>query len=133
MRLARENSRWGYVRIKGELLTLGHDVSATAIRMTLRRHGIPPAPQRAGLTWPVFLRAQAAGILASAPAIGRALGTCLLAVWLLRVVLTGHLPPSHRGRRRGMAVAHRVPRPPPHGTWSTAVAGTPPSGTRVTR
>src|SRR5215207_9416071 len=74
VRLARENARWGYVRIKGELLKLGHDVSATAIRMTLRRHGIPPAPQRAGLTWPVFLRAQAAGILASAPAIGRALG-----------------------------------------------------------
>ena len=60
-------------------------LSLTAIRMTLRRHRIPPAPQRAGLTWPVFLRAQAAGVLASAPAIGLALGTCLLAVGTLRV------------------------------------------------
>jgi hypothetical protein len=42
VRLARENPRWGYLRIKGELLKLGHVVSATAIRMTLRRHGIPP-------------------------------------------------------------------------------------------
>ena len=92
MRLARENPRWGYVRIKGELLKLGHGVSATAIRMTLRRHGIPPAPRRAGLTWPVFLRAQAAGILASAPAPGRALGTGLLTVWLLRVVFGGPMP-----------------------------------------
>jgi hypothetical protein len=65
-RLARENVRWGYRRIRGELLKLGHDVSATAIRSTLRRRGIPPAPRRAGLSWPVFLRAQAAGVLASA-------------------------------------------------------------------
>src|SRR5918995_1558808 len=62
VRLARENPGWGYLRIKGELLKLGRDVSATAIRMTLRQHGLPPAPQRAGLTWPVFLRAQAAGV-----------------------------------------------------------------------
>src|SRR5918994_773763 len=73
VRLARENPRWGYVRIKGELLKLGHGVSATAIRMTLRRHGVPPAPQRARLTWPVFLRAHAAGLLATMPAAGRAL------------------------------------------------------------
>src|SRR5215216_3264981 len=65
-RLARENTRWGYQRIRGELLKLGHDVSSTAIRTTLRRRGVPPAPRRAGLSWPVFLRAQAAGVLASA-------------------------------------------------------------------
>jgi hypothetical protein len=65
-RLARENVRWGYRRIRGELLKLGHDVSATAIRTTLRRRGVPPASRRAGLSWPVFLRAQAAGVLASA-------------------------------------------------------------------
>src|SRR6266508_2263799 len=65
-RLARENVRWGYRRIRGELIKLGHDVSATAIRTTLRRRGVPPAPRRAGLAWPVFLRAQAAGVLASA-------------------------------------------------------------------
>ena len=73
-RLARENVRWGYRRIRGELLKLGHDVSATAIRTTLRRRGVPPAPRRAGLAWPVFLRAQAAGVLVSAATVADTFG-----------------------------------------------------------
>ena len=46
VRLAAENPRWGYQRIKGELLRLGIQVSATAIRETLRRHGLDPAPRQ---------------------------------------------------------------------------------------
>jgi putative transposase len=64
VRLARENPRWGYQRIKGELQRLGVHVSATAIRTTLRRHGLDPAPRRASSTWRAFLRQQAAGIVA---------------------------------------------------------------------
>jgi hypothetical protein len=64
VRLARENSRWGYQRIQGELLKLGHAVSATSVRTLLRRHRLPPAPRRAELAWPAFLRAHAAGLLA---------------------------------------------------------------------
>jgi putative transposase len=64
LRLATENPCWGYQRIRGELLKLGHPVSATAIRALLRRHRLPPAPRRAGLSWCAFLRAHAAGVLA---------------------------------------------------------------------
>jgi transposase InsO family protein len=64
VRLAGENPRWGYQRIQGELLRLGVQVSATAIRETLRRHGLDPAPRRTPTTWRRFLRQQAAGILA---------------------------------------------------------------------
>jgi transposase len=64
LRLARENSRWGYQRIQGELLRLGVQVSATAIRTTLRNHGFDPAPRRTAPSWRAFLRQQAAGIVA---------------------------------------------------------------------
>jgi transposase InsO family protein len=64
VRLARENPRWGYQRIQGELLHLDVRLSATVIRTTLRRHGLDPAPRRAATTWQAFLRQQAAGIVA---------------------------------------------------------------------
>ena len=64
VRLARENPRWGYQRIQGELLRLGIQISATTIRTTLRRHGLDPAPRRVATTWRAFLRQQAAGIVA---------------------------------------------------------------------
>jgi hypothetical protein len=63
LRLARENPRWGYQRIRGELLKLEIRVSATAVATLLRRHGLGPAPRR-GPTWGEFLRQQASGILA---------------------------------------------------------------------
>ena len=64
LRLARENPRWGYVRIRGELLKLGHAAAASTVQTLLRRHRVPPAPRRAGLAWPAFLRAHATGLLA---------------------------------------------------------------------
>ncbi len=64
VRLARENPRWGYQRIQGELLRLGIRVSATAIRTTLGRHGLDPTPRQTATTWRAFLRRQAAGIVA---------------------------------------------------------------------
>jgi putative transposase len=64
LRLARENPRWGYLRIQGELKKLGVSISATAIRSLLRRHGLPPAPRREGPSWREFLTQQAAGIVA---------------------------------------------------------------------
>jgi len=64
LRLARENPRWGYKRIQGELKKLRIQVSATTIRTVLLGNGLRPAPRRASVTWRAFLRAQAAGIIA---------------------------------------------------------------------
>jgi putative transposase len=65
VRMARENPRWGYLRIVGELRKLGVIVSKTSVAAVLRRHRLPPAPRRSGPTWSEFLRAQAASILAT--------------------------------------------------------------------
>jgi putative transposase len=57
LRLARENAGWGYRRIQGELIKLGHLISHTTVRAILQRHGLPPAPEqrRRGSTWRSFL------------------------------------------------------------------------------
>ena len=63
LRLAKENPRWGYKRIQGELQKLGIKVSATAIRKLFARRGLP-APRRGGTTWRQFLAQQASGMVA---------------------------------------------------------------------
>ena len=64
LRLARENPRWGYQRIVGELAGVGVRVSATTVAKILRKAGLPPAGARAQLCWREFLRAHAASMIA---------------------------------------------------------------------
>jgi putative transposase len=64
LRLARENPRWGYPRITGELLKLGLRVSPSTVRRILLTAGSGPAPRRSGPSWQQFLRQQAESMLA---------------------------------------------------------------------
>jgi putative transposase len=65
LRLAAENSSWGYRRIHGELAGLGYQVAASTVWLILKRAGIDPAPRRNGPSWRQFLRVQARGVLAT--------------------------------------------------------------------
>ena len=64
LRLARENPRWGYQRIVGELKGLGMAVSATTVRNWLRKAGLGPAGTRGGMTWREFVRAHRQSLFA---------------------------------------------------------------------
>jgi len=65
LRLARENTEWGYRRIHGEVAGLGVKVAASTVWEILKTNGIDPAPRRSGPNWSQFLRSQAEAILAS--------------------------------------------------------------------
>jgi hypothetical protein len=65
IRLAKENSRWGYLRIVGELRKLGFSVSKTSVSTVLRQHNLSPAQRRSSPTWSQFHRSQAKRILAT--------------------------------------------------------------------
>ena len=66
VRMARENSGWGYDRIAGALCNLGHSVSDQTIGNVLRRHDIPRAPERkTKTTWAEFIRSHRAVLAAT--------------------------------------------------------------------
>ena len=57
LRMARENRSWGYDRIQGSLKHLGYTISDQTVGNILKRHGIPPAPERKKtVTWREFVR-----------------------------------------------------------------------------
>jgi putative transposase len=64
LQLARENPRWGYQRIAGELRGLGIQVAATSVRRILAAAGLGPAGARDGLSWREFIRGQAQSMIA---------------------------------------------------------------------
>ena len=58
IRMAGENPKWGYTRIRGALANLGHQIACNTVRRILSEHGIVPAPERSKRTsWKTFLRA----------------------------------------------------------------------------
>ena len=63
VRMAKDNARWGYARIQGELKKLGHTVAPSTIAKTLKDHGVPPNTERPTI-WRTFLKAHAGSIAA---------------------------------------------------------------------
>jgi putative transposase len=64
VQMARENPTWGYRRIQGELIGLGHPIAASTVWTILKAAGLDPAPRWSGPTWQQFLSAQAHAIIA---------------------------------------------------------------------
>jgi putative transposase len=64
LRLVRENPRWGYRCVHGELLVLGVKVAASTVWEILKDADIDPAPERTSSTWAAFPRSQADALLA---------------------------------------------------------------------
>ena len=66
LRLAKENPRWGYGRLQGELAKLGHALGRSTVRDVLKRRHVPPAPLRSqrGSTWRQFLAQHRDAVLA---------------------------------------------------------------------
>ena len=57
VRIAQDNRSWGYDRIVGALANLGYTISAQTVGNILKRHGLPPAPERKRTTtWKEFIR-----------------------------------------------------------------------------
>ena len=118
LRIARENPRWGYRRIHGELVGLGHTLAASTVWKIMKNAGLDPAPRRAGSTWRQFLAAQAHAILAVDFA---HVDTVFLRLWVPRTrsphatcTYSWMRPPS-RSRRRGRMVASARGGVPPAG------------------
>jgi len=65
-RMVRENRSWGYDRIQGSLQHLGYTISDQTVGNILKRHGIPPAPERQKtVTWREFIRSHWAVFVAT--------------------------------------------------------------------
>ena len=64
LRMARDNPRWGYTRIRGALYNLGHEIGRNTIKRILLENGFDPI-RRKGMSWKTFLKAHWGAIAAT--------------------------------------------------------------------
>jgi len=66
VKMAQENPRWGYTRLRGALRNVGYEVGRNTIKRILKEHGIDPAPIRGKRTsWTTFIKAHLGAIAAA--------------------------------------------------------------------
>jgi putative transposase len=113
VRMAQENRAWGYDRIVGALANLGYTVSAQTVGNILKRHGLPPAPERKRTTtWKEFIRTHLDVLVAT--------DFFTTEVWTLGGLVTYYiLFFIHLGSRQ-VHVAGVTPHP--HAAWMAQVA-----------
>jgi transposase InsO family protein len=113
VRMAQANRSWGYDRIVGALANLGLTVSAQTVGNILKRHGIPPAPERkTTTTWTEFIRTHMDVLVAT--------DFFTAEVWTLGGLVTYYvLFFIHLGSRR-VQVAGLTPHP--NAAWMVQVA-----------
>ena len=105
VRLAQENRSWGYDRIAGALQHLGYTISDQTVGNILKRHGLPPAPERKKTTtWKEFIRTHLDVLVATDFFTTEVWTTCgLMTYYILffihlasrKVHVTGVTPPLH--------------------------------------
>ncbi len=64
LRMAHENPRWGYTRIRGALYNLGHEIGRNTIKRILLDNGFDPMRKK-GMSWKTFLKAHWEAIAAT--------------------------------------------------------------------
>ena len=66
VRMAGENPRWGYTRIRDALANLGHSIGRNTVKRILQDYGIEPTSERSRQTpWKTFLQAHWEGLAAA--------------------------------------------------------------------
>jgi transposase InsO family protein len=113
VRMARENRSWGYDRIAGALANLGYTISNQAVGNILKRHGLPPAPERkTTTTWKEFIRTHLDVLVAT--------DFFTAEVWTLGGLVTYYVLFFIRLSTREVHVAGMTPHP--HHAWIMQVA-----------
>jgi transposase InsO family protein len=66
IKMATENPRWGYTRLRGALSNVGHAIGRTSIMRILKEQGIDPAPIRGRrMSWTTFIKSHLGAIAAA--------------------------------------------------------------------